>query len=514
MTSRWADPDRILLVEDNDVDALLVRAMLGRGMPTAHLRRSATLADALGEIDGWRPDVVLVDLVLPDAAGAEDVVRPVLGCARSAAVVVLTGVGDDDVALRLVEDGVQDHLQKTDLEERLLVRSIRHAVARRAAEAELRRLNAELALRNHEVAEASAREIHARDQLLSNVSHELRTPLAAITGFVTVLRKGALGDLDTEVDRILERIGRNAHHLASMVDDLLDTQRAGSARLPLVIERVDPARAVEQAAETVRGGADERGVEVRVEVGAPVDDVAADPVRLVQVLVNLLSNAVKFTAAGGTVTVAASAVAASVVVTVTDTGCGIPADQVAGVFDRLRQAHDTSGGRQGLGLGLYLTRELVERQGGSVTLTSEVGVGTTVTVTLPRFDLGPVVEDAVDHAGDGPLTLVAVEVRSADLTGPAARSVAAELRRLAVGHVGPGVSLLPGGSGGRPVVRLLVGGADTDALAAALASDAATAVPAGEVVVTAHVLARADDGTVVDALLDRLEAPDDTKEPA
>jgi signal transduction histidine kinase len=439
----WVAVGRVLVIGQDELNLQILTSLLRRGLPQAEVICATTVTEAWAALD--QPyDVILVDPVLADME-LSDVVPALLERAGSAAVIVLTEAEDDESVLAMLGHGVQDHLLRHGLEERLLVRTIRHAVMRKTVEGELRRLNAELAVRTLEVAESAAREVRAREHLLSSVSHELRTPLAAITQFVTVLAKGVAGPLTPDQETILERVGANARYVASMVDDLLDTVRSDSGHLPVVMQRVDVVRAVDQAMETLRPTADRKGVVMgRDEPPQPLPEVVADPVRLVQVLVNILGNAVKFTGSGAAVTVSLRPpVGGRVTIEIADEGCGIPEDLVDAVFERLTQAHDTDDGRHGLGLGLHLARSLAELQGGRIELRSELGVGTCVSISLAVWELESVLAGVAEGGAGTEAHLVSVHARSPDAVGPAARAMQAELHRLAVPHLGPGVALAP-----------------------------------------------------------------------
>jgi PAS domain S-box-containing protein len=246
---------------------------------------------------------------------------------------------------------------------------------------EANRLRADLADAVVKAQEAS----DAKTLLLANVSHELRTPLTGILAAAEMLE-----DLTDEGPHanLLGRIERNGHDLIRLVDDLLDVTRLETGQLVLDHVGFDLRRVVEQAASTVAAKAHAKGLalEVIIEDSAP-DRIVADPVRLGHVLTNLLGNAVKFTETGG-ITLRAghqqSADGGRVVLTVSDTGIGIAPENQQRVFDRFMQADPSSTRRHGgAGLGLHITRQLVELMGGDIALTSEVGVGTTVQVSLP-----------------------------------------------------------------------------------------------------------------------------------
>jgi PAS domain S-box-containing protein len=223
----------------------------------------------------------------------------------------------------------------------------------------------------------------SKDEFIALVSHELRSPLNAILGWTRILRR-ALHDEQLH-DRGLEVIERSTRMQSQLIEDLLDTARAISGKLKLEVHSMDVAEVIEKTEEVVRPAAEAKGVSLDTSLDRNVGQITGDPDRLQQVVWNLLSNAVKFTNEGGRVEVSLERVDPFIQIIVRDTGQGIKSEFLPYVFDRYRQA-ETSGGRRsaGLGLGLPLTRQLVEMHGGSVTAESEgEGKGATFTVKLP-----------------------------------------------------------------------------------------------------------------------------------
>src|SRR5215813_9418685 len=223
----------------------------------------------------------------------------------------------------------------------------------------------------------------SKDEFITLISHELRTPLNAILGWTRILRHGRHDD--QLYDRGHEVIERSARMQSQLVEDLLDTARAISGKLKLEVRPIDMADVIEKAEEVVRPAAEIKCVSLDIHLDRNVGQITGDPDRLQQVVWNLLSNAVKFTNEGGRVEVRLERVDPYIQITVSDTGQGIKPDFLPYVFDRYQQA-GASGARRasGLGLGLSLTRQLVEMHGGSVAAESEgEGKGATFTVKLP-----------------------------------------------------------------------------------------------------------------------------------
>ena len=230
-----------------------------------------------------------------------------------------------------------------------------------------------------EQAEAAAQ---SKDEFLAVVTHELRSPLNAIRGWAHVLRHSGL--LQPLQVKALDAIDRNTQAQVQLVDDLLDSQRILCGKLELVRARVPLQSIVDEALEVVQPAAQQKRIRLESELNeAPI--VRVDPDRLRQALVKLLSNAVKFTPEDGIVSVRSALSEGHLRIAVRDTGVGIDASQLPGVFDRFTQADSSSTRRaNGLGLGLSLARQLVELHDGRITVESEgAGLGSTFTIELP-----------------------------------------------------------------------------------------------------------------------------------
>ncbi len=227
-----------------------------------------------------------------------------------------------------------------------------------------------------------------KDQFLSNISHELRTPLNSIIGFTDLLLTQELGPPLSDQQRdFLETVARNGRQLLELINELLDLQRIAAGRMTLTPESVDLAALLAETTGSVHAQV-QKHRHALVVTPMPQDlRVQADRGRVRQVLLNLLSNAIKFTPDGGRITVAAGPVngGAEVRIAVSDTGIGIAAEDQPKLFQEFSQL-DASASRQyeGTGLGLALSRRLIELHGGTIGVDSEMGKGSTFWFTLPR----------------------------------------------------------------------------------------------------------------------------------
>jgi signal transduction histidine kinase/ActR/RegA family two-component response regulator len=222
-----------------------------------------------------------------------------------------------------------------------------------------------------------------KDVFLATLSHELRNPLTAILGWARMLQVEPRDKLKTE--RGLQAIERNAGLQSQLVDDLLDISRIIAGKTELDLRVLDLTPLIEEAVESLRRPAEEKGVHLALDVEPTLIPVRGDRLRLYQVAVNLVSNAIKFTPERGRVHVRLRRHGASARITVSDTGRGIPTDLLPVIFEAFRQGKPPAmSGQSGLGLGLSIVRHLVEMHAGTVEADSEgEGTGARFTVELP-----------------------------------------------------------------------------------------------------------------------------------
>jgi PAS domain S-box-containing protein len=230
-----------------------------------------------------------------------------------------------------------------------------------------------------------------KDEFLSHVSHELRSPLTAIKQFTTILLGGLAGALNKEQREYQQIVLKNIRQLQAMIDDLLEVTRLETGKLTVEPERVSVMIAVTDTFNTLKGSARAKGVTLSYDLAPNLPSVHADPTRLRQILIILLDNAIKFTPEGGSVTIKAIVLQQDtrlLLLEVSDTGVGIDPQITENIFERLYQVSErTEGSRKGLGLGLYICKELVMRQGGTIWAKRRPQNGSTFSFTLPVFSL-------------------------------------------------------------------------------------------------------------------------------
>jgi signal transduction histidine kinase len=216
------------------------------------------------------------------------------------------------------------------------------------------------------------------------MSHELRTPLNAIIGFSEVMLERLFGDVNAKQEEYLNDILSSGRHLLSLINDILDLSKIEAGRMELELSSFHLPTAISNAVTLIRERAMRHSIALGMDIDQRLDDFEADERKLKQVLLNLLSNAVKFTPDGGRVDVSAKLDTDKVEIAIKDTGVGISPEDQASLFEEFKQlGKDSSRKAEGTGLGLALTKRLVELHGGRIVVHSSIGEGSTFTVMLP-----------------------------------------------------------------------------------------------------------------------------------
>ena len=358
--------NRVLLIEDNPGDADLVRLRLVEGESHMDVRCANRLATGLTSLSDEPPAVVLLDLNLPDSQGA-DTFRRVLDKAPGVPVIILSGRDDESLAVKVLHQGVQDYLVKGEFDSKQLFRAMRYAME--------------------------------REVLLKS------------------LEMGVAGPVVPQQRKHLETALKSVTQLHAMIRDLLEAGKAESGQIHLEPRCIVISELIQQTIAMVRRTAREKQIGVDIAVDSRIPLIYADPDRILQVLVNLIDNAIKFTEPDGSIMVKASLVDADpsfVYVSVVDTGRGISAEAKLMIFERLYQDPNAlDNNRKGLGLGLYIAKELVRLHGGRLWVSSEPGQGSIFSFTLPLLALSKLLFPGITDQAclRDPLALVRVEFR-------------------------------------------------------------------------------------------------------
>jgi signal transduction histidine kinase len=316
----------------------------------------------------WRGEIGLVD----PRTGQPSPVEAISGK-------VLSDRGEVTAVVTILHDRTEA-LEKAALYEQLKQASEKLEQKVREATAELVRRN-ELLQRQHIQLEQASQ---LKSQFLANMSHEFRTPLNAILGYTSMLLQGVSGELQPAQKRNLSRVDSNAKHLLSIINDILDISRIEAGKMPLHLAEFEVRELFTELLSEVEPLIARTTLDVRIEADAGLARLHSDRQKLKQILLNFLTNAIKFTPRG-TVKVRARMVGQEFAISVEDTGIGIAEEDHEKVFEDFRQA-DSSVTREygGAGLGLSICRRLAGMLGGRIGLASQLNVGSTFTLWLPR----------------------------------------------------------------------------------------------------------------------------------
>jgi signal transduction histidine kinase len=342
------------------------------------------LAEAFAPIEAaiWRTAALLVVFlvlaVVTSILLARNLVRPIESM-RAAAAGIGSGALDERIEISSSDElgALAEEFNRMAAQLEASYATLERKVQERTRE--LADALAELDVKSGEL-EAASRH---KSEFLANMSHELRTPLNAISGFSQVLRKGLFGEINEKQAEYLDDILASARHQLSLIDDVLDLAKVEAGQIELHPAPFSLPEALDRGVVIVRERATKGGVRISMTVGPGVGTVVGDERRVTQVLFNLLSNAVKFTPSGGEVAVSASRLDGAVHVSVRDTGPGIAPEDQERIFEEFQQAELGKAQREGTGLGLALSKRLVELHDGRLWVESEPGHGSTFTFTLP-----------------------------------------------------------------------------------------------------------------------------------
>lgn len=345
---------------------------------------------ALAALKKTNYELIMIDLVMPSMGGIELMQAahqhdPDIGC------LILTGMASIASAVEALKLGAVDYLLKP-FDMRVLRPALQRAahqrqlkidktiatLALKASHASLAELNQQLQAA-HQAAEQANQ---AKSSMLAHLSHDIRTPLNAIQGFAHVLQSDTLPTTDVQRKEFAAHILSASRHLLSLADEILDLAKVESGTLALATTRLPLKAIVDDCLHIMAPQCAEQQIALSAEV-ADALHIVADATRLKQILLNLLSNAVKYNRPGGSVTLLARETGQHRVrIEITDTGDGIPCDQLAQLFQPFQRLGREHTAVAGSGLGLVMVKRLTELMGGEVTVRSELSVGSTFAITL------------------------------------------------------------------------------------------------------------------------------------
>jgi signal transduction histidine kinase len=374
------NPLKVLMIEDSEADAELCLLELERiGFDVTHTRvlTEVAMREALVR-ETWH--IILSDYSLP-TFGALEALEVAQQSGLDLPFIIVSGTIGEEVAVKALRRGAHDFLLKGRLA-RLgpaIERELREANERRERRAAEKA--AEGAVQEKRRAEAANQ---AKSTFLANMSHELRTPLNAIIGFSELLHSEEAGELSSLQKEYLLNVLESGRHLLTLINDVLDIAKIEAGRVDLNRVPTILSDVGRQVCRQLGAIASQRDVDLKLSIAGDLPPVHADPRRLKQILYNLLSNALKFTPTGGTVILEASAVGDEIEIAIRDTGIGIREQDMAKLFREFEQLSDTNAPvAEGTGLGLALTKKLVDLHHGTISVVSRPGLGSTFTVRMP-----------------------------------------------------------------------------------------------------------------------------------
>lgn len=382
----------ILIVEDNPGDFFLIKEFLNRtNLPKYEIIHAESVEDTIRLLNENSFELILVDLFLPDSDGVEtfDKILPLAGYSP---VIVLTGLVNQQVTLEILKKGAQDYLVKGEYDEKLLEKTIRYAIERKAnqvyqkksEENTRKHLEKLVQERTQELQEALKKEkqlVEMKNQFVAIASHEFRTPLATIN-FATNFLYNYLDRIDKEeILSKLRKIERQVLHMTALLDDVIMAGRTDLNKIPVIKSRIKIKSIIDKIVEEVQHTTKNTHT-IALQYNVSVTEIETDEKLLRNILINLLTNAIKFSPNFSRVDFIVMQENDMLNIEVSDKGIGIAEDDKPRLFEAFHRGKNATT-ISGTGLGLSIVKKAVELLNGTIELISEVNQGTTVKITLP-----------------------------------------------------------------------------------------------------------------------------------
>ncbi|BBO17075.1 histidine kinase [Candidatus Brocadia pituitae] len=387
------NPARVLIVEDKKASRDILNE---RVIALGHISIPAENGlSALAQIREQPPDLILLDIMMPEMDGYEVLCHLKDSASwRHIPVIVISAIDDMKSIIRFIEKGADDYLTKpynpvllkARIDSCLMKKRLhdqeeqyRHLLEKKVQEKTSDLQKANIALE---------KAYRLKSEFLATMSHELRTPLNAIIGFAEVLKDELIGHINDEQREYVDDIHSSGKHLLSMINNVLDLSKFEAGKLELKYEEICVKEAIDDVLNTVSGIANKKNISIKNTIQSDIPTLVVDQLKLKQILFNLLSNAIKFTPKNGNVCIDITLKDLYVQFAIADTGIGIKQEDREKIFEAFSQV-DSSLARnyEGAGLGLALTKRLVELHGGEIWVESFYGKGSTFTFILPLHPL-------------------------------------------------------------------------------------------------------------------------------
>lgn len=392
---------RILVLDDDEVDRMAVCRTLSKIEVSVDVSEAANYDEAIVDLENNQFDCVFLDYRLPGKDGLA-VIKEVRDSGKKIPLVVLTGQGDEQIAVEIMKAGASDYINKSRMSPHLLGKTLQNVIRMYEAERQielfhqqifesneqLKRKNKELEEKQEQIHQQNLKLLEAselKSRFLATMSHELRTPLNAIMVFSQMILRKTKGKLSDSERDMVERILNNGKNLLELINDILDLSKIEAGRLELVPEEFDIAQLVKVSVDELRILAERKKLIINTHIDLQNPILFHDRTRVRQVIVNLLSNAIKFTDTGKVDVIINEIYDKTITISVRDTGIGIESEKLEHIFEPFRQANQTHSRRHsGTGLGLAITDSLMKMMKGSISVESELGKGSEFRLELPR----------------------------------------------------------------------------------------------------------------------------------
>ena len=379
-------PDKILIVEDEPDIALALKIALElAGYEPSCAGDGETALKILLNDNSYH--LVLLDIRMPGIDGVE-VLKQLRNSDCDVAIIMMSGHGSEELAVECIKNGAEDYISKPFVLDEMLQR-VERARSHRLAVIEKKRLEQE------------------REDFFMMLSHDMKNPMTAVIGSIDIIREGRLGPVNEEQVEYLQSAIDSCNEVVMMIDNLLDIRRFEVGKIQLSIQRYNPADIIRKVVTQLSRAAERDGIKLSLDIKEGIPNIAVDRNALTRTLGNLLGNALKFTPEGGSIAVSCSSIAHSdahttrippyvalptgfqgqhcfVMISVRDTGTGIPPNELKCIFDRYTQSSSNNGReRGGAGLGLSFCKLAVESFGGVIWAESAGGQGSEFIILLP-----------------------------------------------------------------------------------------------------------------------------------
>ncbi len=392
----------ILLVDDDTEDRMAVRRALTKAGVRMELSEVEDCESAIAALNNHSYDCVFIDYCLPDEDGLT-LIQRIRKAKIKVPLVVLTGQGDEQIAVELMKAGASDYLSKSRVSSETLAQVLRNAIRVYSAEMQvaladrqIRETNEQLIRKNYEL-EKHRQQIQLQNlkllqasrlktQFLATISHELRTPLNAVIGFSQLLLRPKSGELTLGQKDMVQRILNNGKNLLVLLNEVLDFSNLEAGELELKPGIFDLSKIVNATVAEMRSLAEAKKLTVLVQNQLQNPMVFNDSLRVRQIITNLLSNAIKFTESGCIWIDIKEIGANQIAIAIRDTGIGIAAEDLNHIFEAFKQVdQSTTRKYAGTGLGLAIIDSLVQMMDGKIIIESKLGHGSMFRIEIPRL---------------------------------------------------------------------------------------------------------------------------------